>query len=436
MSVVSESRRVPRQGRVHLYFVLLVLLDVALLGLIILLPSIWIFGKLEAHPWNWQVRVSWGWKPLVGIPLLFVTRTWWKVFCKRSWTHVCGPWDVAVCKKLSLGVLVTLSFFVGAEKLLEWRNYEAPLPEIVIRGEESHDVVDARATISDRELLWKFNPGAEFNGRTVNQLGFLDREVDPVKAVGVKRVICMGDSCTGQGIPPYSGFLHELLTNQPPHSQSWEAFNMGVHGYSSLQGLRLFQRMGRTLQPDVVTVFYGWNDHWLGSQPDSFRMAMVVHPWHARLLRALKQKRFVQWLAHRANPARSLAYGKSKQSWGPRVPHKAYAWTLRTFVTEIRSAGAVPILVTAPRANELTEVLLEKQARSLEETTRWHDEYVEITRRVGNEMGVHVLDLAMLMQGDSADVYFSGDGIHFTREGRQVIARHLYNMVLSIESKE
>ena len=59
-------------------------------------------------------------------------------------------------------------------------------------------------------------------------MGFLDREVNPIKKNGTIRVICMGDSCTGQGIPPYSGYLHTELTNNPPGDLSWEAFNMGV----------------------------------------------------------------------------------------------------------------------------------------------------------------------------------------------------------------
>lgn len=403
-------------------------LDVLLLGLVLLLPAIWLFGKLEMHPLGWQVRISWGWKPVLGVVLLFALRSW----CKGRGVRGSGPWDAGITRKLSLAVLVTLSFFVLIEKGLEWRKFEAPLPEIIIRGEESDDVMRTRAVIPDGELLWKFNPGADFNGRPVNQLGFLDREVERLKAPGVQRVICMGDSCTGQGIPPYSGFLHQRLTNQPPNAQSWEAFNMGVHGYSSMQGLRLFQRMGPELEPDVVTLFFGWNDHWLGWQPDSHRMAIAVHPWTGPLVKALKGKRFFQWLVQRVRPQRSEAYGDTREELGPRVPHEEYAWTLRTFVQEVRAAGAVPVLITAPRANRLSEVLLEKQAHTLEEATRWHDEYVEITRSVGRELNVVVVDLAAVMKGPPDGEMFTGDGIHFTRKGRQVIAQQVYDAVAEI----
>ena len=411
------------------------LLDGALLGLILLLPVIWLFGKVEVHPLGWQVRVSWGWKPILGVVALFFCRIWCVTRCRGRGHAVRGPWDVGLSKKLSLAVLLTLSFFVGVEKVLEWRGFSAPLPEIIIRGEESDDAMRTRATIPDRELLWKFNPGADFNGRPVNQLGFLDREVERIKEAGVQRVICMGDSCTGQGIPPYSGFLHERLIREPPDDRQWEAFNMGVHGYSSMQGLRLFQRMGAELEPDVVTLFFGWNDHWLGGQPDSVRMAVTVHPGSRALLAALKRKRFFQWLAKRANPARSMAYGKSRDEWGPRVPHPEYEWTLRTFVREIRSVDAVPVLITAPRADKLADALLEKQARTLEETTTWHDEYVEITRSVGRELNVVVVDLAAVMKGPPNSEIFTGDGIHFTRKGRQVIAQHIYDAIADMTAE-
>ena len=45
--------------------------------------------------------------------------------------------------------------------------------------------------------------------------------------------------------------------------------NLGVPGYSSFQGRRLFEKTGCGLDPDLVTVLFGWNDHWLmKSVPD------------------------------------------------------------------------------------------------------------------------------------------------------------------------
>ena len=194
-------------------------------------------------------------------------------------------------------VQLGLSFFVpflallGAEFALAKSGFSYPLSTIVIKGKSDTAVADDTFMIWDPELLWKLNPGAEYNGRRVNQMGFFDREVDPVKASNTVRVICMGDSCVGQGNPAFSFMLHEKLQEEPPGGKSWEAFNMGVHGYSSAQGLRLFAKEVKALAPDFVTIQYGWNDHWQGKDPDKVRMSVKMREGLAwSLVKKLQEK--------------------------------------------------------------------------------------------------------------------------------------------------
>lgn len=401
----------------------LAVLDLAGIGLVLFLPFLWVWERIPFEIGPFRGRVSWNWKPFAAIGLLCLGRWALKRALSRDGAVVRGPWDALWSQKLATAFTSVLLFFLAWEQVLVWKGFEATLPPIVIQGADD-GVERSRAHIPDRELLWKFNPGAEFRGRLVNNLGFLDRPVDPVKKPGSVRVISMGDSCTAQGSPPYSGFLHQLLKQAPPDGRVWEAFNMGVHGYSSVQGYRLFLRQGRDLQPDYVTLFFGWNDHWLGHRPDSSRMAMAVPSFAKGLLEGLKQKRFFQWMVRQATRDRGIT--RAGEGLGPRVPHEEYRWTLRAFARAIRAAGGQPVLITAPRAENLTSLLLKKQATSLEEATRWHDEYVQITREVAAEEKALLVDLAATMQGEGRARYFSDDGIHFTREGRHQIAREIY----------
>lgn len=316
---------------------------------------------------------------------------------------------------------------MAAEAGLRALRFSAPVQPITIVGRDGRaHPDDDRGMIPDPELQVRFNPGAEWRGRRVNQIGFLGREVDPKKAPGAIRVICMGDSCTASGIPPYSDMLHELLSESPPTPQPWEAFNMAVHGYSTEHGLRLFRRQTRDLAPDYVTFFYGWNDHWRAHTTDRLRLARRVGPVRGRIQRVLNRSRLYQFMVSRTRPLPEL----DEDRFVLRVPHEEYRRNLAALVAETRAIGAVPILITAPRASRLTTLLVtNRQVARIEDAIRLHDEYVEITREAARRMGVPLLDLARMFEEEAADHLFSDDGIHHVREGRVRIAEEIHRLL-------
>jgi lysophospholipase L1-like esterase len=261
----------------------------------------------------------------------------------------------------------------------------------------------------------------------INSLGFREREVDPKKPEGAARIICMGDSCTAQGKPGYAGYLHEMLSKNPPTPRTWEAFNLAVYGYSSLQGLRLYQKLGHTLDPDIVTLYYGWNDHWLHEQTDRQRMAWHVDAWAGRMIETLREKRFfmlMMW-AMKSQRARKLDSITSEY----RVPPEEYREVLTRFIQDIRNSDAVPLLITAPRRSLQPSVVNSGHAHSLTEAETVHDRYVRITREVADTCNVELLDLAVIFDTPEADAYFKPDGIHFTQEGLKQIATELYHSI-------
>ena len=119
--------------------------------------------------------------------------------------------------------------------------------------------------------------------------------------------------------------------------RSFEVFNTGVHGYSAVQGRRQFALRVRPLESDVVTLCYGWNDHWLAGRPDSNRMALERSRVLSKLFAKLVRKRFFQFLAVRLKPREARTAGEARVL---RVPRAEYRATLRSFVDDVRGRRA------------------------------------------------------------------------------------------------
>jgi len=309
-------------------------------------------------------------------------------------------------------MLISLYLFVASmESALAAIGFKAELPPIIFIGKDSQGGVIKSDTLPDAKLMFKYEPGSIFAGRRINRMGFREREVDPEKKPGTIRVICMGDSITAQGHPGYSQYLHERLTNSPPTPQTWEAFNMGVHGYSSMQGLKLFQTRGKLLKPDIVTIWFGWNDHWMCDKTDREKMAIETGVLTGPIMEALHRKRLYMFLVRALKPVRHQLRKNGERPF--RAPPAEYQATLKMLVQETRKAGAIPILLTAPRRS-LTETLVAKGfVISPEEGQRIHDQYADMTRAVARDTQAFLLDLAAIFAGKECDSYFARDGIHF-----------------------
>lgn len=373
-----------------------------------------------------DLKISWGLKPFIAMAVFSGLHVFFKRYSNEG-----GLLGKKWFQGLTLATGVTILTLITVEGVLAYIPFQVEeTTPIVIKGQgdDNSSIKNNDSTIGDIELRWRYLPGGTFWGLEVNNLGYLDRKVSIVKPPGTVRVICMGDSVTSQGPPPYSRYLHDRLTSDPPDNRQWEAFNMGVVGYSSVQGLRVFQKQGKYLQPDYVTLYFGWNDHWKsGLKPDSDIMAVPLNAWQAELARGLSTRRVGKlvlnvWQAWRRGPTSDER--KGVKPWDlNRVPPDEYATTLKRFIDEIRSVGAVPILITAPRAKTLTELLVHnQQVVSVEDAIRQHDMYVEITRKVAAANNAPLLDLAAEMQGPDHAQLFSDDGIHMTYPGLEYIA--------------
>ena len=402
-------------------------LDAVLQAALILLPAVWLLNHIKIDLGVARLSVRWNWKPLLGPVILFLARSLAALWSSRAGLPATGLIERLWFRRLILALASTCLFVAIPEGLLTLAGFKAEIPPAIVIVDNSGDGdLSRNETLPDPELIFRLKPGSTFAGRLVNTLGFLGREVDPVKLAGTIRVICMGDSVTAQGRPGYAQYLHESLTNQPPTTNRWEAFNMAVHAYSSLQGLTLFNKQGRSLKPDIVSLYYGWNDHWLADKTDRQQMGLSMPPRTAQVFNALRKKRVFMFLVWTLNPVLHMArLGKSPDALDYlkkgdafdgrllRVSHDEYRTTLTAFVIAIRKAGAVPLLITAPR-NSIAPINVHKRhIRSVEEGNRLHDQYAEITREVARQMNAPLLDLAVIMTNPENLRYFAEDGIHF-----------------------
>jgi lysophospholipase L1-like esterase len=409
------------------------IIDIFFLFSLLFVPVLWIFQPITFDMFsgnvNFTLRIRYIILPLFLIILRVILRKYGEnaKYFQRSLL------EFSAVKFLVLFVASTIMFVALLEKGLTIIDYSAEMPPIIFELTDEDGKTEKRQGYADPELIFAFRKGEKYHGVPINSLGYRDREVNPQKADGAMRVVCMGDSVTAQGNPGYCGYLHEMLKATPPTNQPWEAFNMAVYGYSSVQGLRVFQLQTRNLAPDIVTLFYGWNDHWPEMQKDRDRMSRKMSKLYGTIYEQLQDKLSFKLLHN------LIIHGdmgsRIRNEPGFRVPPEEYKNTLKRFVEEIRNVGAEPLIITAPRRDVFPS---KKRYSELNiDYNEVHDEYVEYTLEISKNENVEVLDLHKIFSVAEYDVFFSADGIHFNQEGLNEIAILLYDKIrkMNLENK-
>ncbi|MFH2002832.1 MAG: SGNH/GDSL hydrolase family protein, partial [Planctomycetota bacterium] len=145
----------------------------------------------------------------------------------------------------------------------------------------------------DEELFWRFIPGNPSLG--INEQGFRGPDFIAKKEPGIRRILCFGDSVTyGLKEPSSYTLMLEELLNRPGERSTVEVLNFGVPGYSSFQGVRLLERSLKMYAPDLITIMFGWNDHWLCRRlPDK---EQKPSPERYRIADRIRLYQFLQYL--------------------------------------------------------------------------------------------------------------------------------------------
>jgi lysophospholipase L1-like esterase len=252
---------------------------------------------------------------------------------------------------------------------------------------------------SDPDLLWVT--------KTYDQTIAAGRREAPT-------IVFMGDSCTEFGTYPSKTLA--ILSRERP--QLKRGIKVGVGGWSAVQGSWQLDRDVLPMHPHIVTIYYGWNDHWIAlGPPDS----------------EVRRNRILTWLSDRLRIVQLLAkvragLGGPIASRPNRVDLATYESTLVNMVQRVHAISAQAVLITAGEnhvAGHEPEYLKLRHLRHLEDLIPVHQAYVEATRRAAASSGAILCDAAAHFAAipDQRRSFFRRDGIHLTDQGDRELAR-------------
>ena len=242
-------------------------------------------------------------------------------------------------------------------------------------------------------------------------------------------VAFLGDSCTELGT--YDKAFAAIVRERHP-ATSYAGLNLGVAGWSSYQGLQQFRRDVVPLRPRMVTLFFGWNDHWMtfGHEDKEIGQFNLEHP--PLLLAASDNSRFVQLVNRAIFAYRQSGDARDDGRRPARVSLQDFRSNLTSIIRTARANGITPVLLTAPtshRRGTEPRYLRDRWVNRLEDLVPLHLAYVEAVREVAAAEHAELVDLHATFDAlapERRDEYFLRDGIHLTPAGDQVIAEKLY----------
>ncbi|HOW58490.1 MAG TPA: GDSL-type esterase/lipase family protein [Candidatus Omnitrophota bacterium] len=328
-----------------------------------------------------------------------------------------NPWFWGL-KYLAFSLIPCIALLIAGEVFLRFSNFrysDTPLlmlskPETIANSSFTKRKINL---IKDKYQLWVSLP-------TFEQRYGAEKNKPPK----VKRIITLGCSCTqacAYTTRSYPDHMEEILNAKFPFG--FRVINAGEGSYTSFQGLQRLKREIVSYEPDILTVFFGWNDHWAAMTPD--HLVKVKANWQIDLINFLEKFRVYQayhWLIAQIK-AKILKKERQEIRGNYRVPPEKYEKNLNDIINICLSNKIQPVLITAPfdAAQIRSSQNFPFSREALLET---HHTYNEIVRKVGMARGVVVIDLEVFflqVEPQRLSLYFS-DGIHFTPRGCKLVA--------------
>ena len=272
--------------------------------------------------------------------------------------------------------------------------------------------------VRDETLFWRPKAGVMDH----NSHGFYGPEFDVEKEPGVFRIVCLGDSCTHFGPDSYPDMLRVYLDGTAPGK--FEVINAGVIGYTSFQGRRLLESEVLDWSPDLVTVYFGWNDHWLARG----RQDKDQNAESSAVMEALREVRVVQLTAFATGGLRSESRNLM------RVEPGDYRENLTGIGQQCESRDIAVWYFTAPHAFDLgipPYLLQSGEVADASSLIPLHQSYNQTVREVAIARGAPLVDLASEMDDMNKRELFLDDHVHLSRGGRLYVTRRIIEMLRS-----
>ena len=190
-------------------------------------------------------------------------------------------------RRILFSIIVAALFFGGLEGGLRlhdfsfYVNFNADLLGMPLLDLTRLRRIANRTVTHDRRVFWRFKPNQvladpEVYRRPVriNNQGFRGADFALAKPAGTFRILCLGDSTTfGWSVADdetYPFQLEKLLRERYP-GRPVQVLNLGVTGYTSLQGRELFR--SENFRPDLVVFAFGPNDRLPALMSDAEHLA-------------------------------------------------------------------------------------------------------------------------------------------------------------------
>ncbi len=239
-----------------------------------------------------------------------------------------GKLLLAICS-----LVLTLAFFEAAFRILDYRGFHtdriSEWEEALMPAKDRVEGVHLQfIPQSSWRLIYDSNPRGYFdddNSLTfqMNNYGFRGPDIQVPKPDGVFRVLMLGDSFTfGAGVRLEHTFVHrmsEIMKSEV--SDDIEVVNCGVSSWSTGTEITYLEKMGMSLEPDLVVVVFIPNDADYAAQfdlwnefrasyepPDWLRRSYILTFIYAPISREIAGRRYVKRLARASVGIRSAQF--------------------------------------------------------------------------------------------------------------------------------
>ncbi|MBU8932505.1 MAG: SGNH/GDSL hydrolase family protein [candidate division Zixibacteria bacterium] len=345
---------------------------------------------------------------------------------------------VPVYVKLLVGLVFLLGFLLVSEFVFNAIEVEPAFKNQFFPLNRDIDFADIYQ--KDARLFWRFRENQTIDSRAfcyidyhINSSGRRGPETQRQKS-GL-RIVALGNSCTfGWGVPwaqTWTAQLEPLVKEQ--YGNTVEIINAGVPGYSSHQGRIYFEEELVHLDPDVVLICFGWNDHWAAGLgiPDCDQQ--MPAPWLLKghnLLAPLKTYQFMRMLVL------SLTDKKQNLTLGSvatrRVSQDQFYMNLRSMVRLAHSRAITPILVVPPIA--AMDIYFDETVSPFH---RIHASYQQAIHDLAHRENLAVADLQQVFdqRNDLFDDAY-GDAVHYNSQGHAVAAQTIVEVLRPVYSSK
>jgi lysophospholipase L1-like esterase len=278
----------------------------------------------------------------------------------------------------------------------------------------------------------------------INSKGFIGPEFDAKKPLDVYRIFSIGDSCTfGYMDVAYPGLLHARL-NTAGSGQRYEVINAGVEGYDSGFALARLKDDVLQYQPDLVTIYVGWND-FMKVNPENLgetgRYASVARLMEqSYLVKAYKKVIFSYIRPHIVKPS-VVSTPKDLHAYDSFEP-TAFLDNLTEMIRTLKSQNIKVLVMTRPtvvRESMRHEEIKQQNvvfpwygsAYSVNRLLSLHQAYNRTIRKLAAQERVPLLDLAAEFEKHDKNGLF-WDTMHPSEKGHQLIAELLFRRLKNV----